>query len=166
MQCGFSQFTEHHQIPACRHVRHVLTSSLNGHPPGMWENAFLRCSHSDCEDGAWEEWPARAQDQKTLAVKSLKRFLVLPQWHPFATEPAGLVSLLRLLCQRNHIQKAPPLVSRCNTMVLLFFSCIIPAAKLFNACLLEGGKSENQRASAALLLETFAGQWNIDISIP
>ena len=109
---------------------------------------------------------ARAQDQTTLAVKSLKRFLVLPQWHPFATEPAGLVSLLRLLCQRNHIQKAPPLVSRCNTMVLLFFSCIIPAAKLFNACLLEGGKSENQRASAALLLETFAGQWNIDISIP
>ena len=94
-------------------------SSLNDHPPSMWENAFPRCSHSECEDGAWEEWSACGQDQRMLAVKWLKRFLVLPQWHSLATETAGLVSLLRLLCKGNHSQKAPPLVSCCNTTVLV-----------------------------------------------
>lgn len=101
-------------------LAHLFAISVGAASEQILVNFLLfRCSHANCEDGAWEAWSARSLElwEKCLLLEVLQICwnllnLLWPSAKSYAAvglKPfeSGLVGVLRLLCKRNNVSKAP-----------------------------------------------------------
>lgn len=143
-------------------LAHLFAISVGAASEQILVNFLLfRCSHANCEDGAWEAWSARSLElwEKCLLLEVLQICwnllnLLWPSAKSYAAvglKPfeSGLVGVLRLLCKRNNVSKAP-----CWVLLRWVLRWFLPSHSPLQFAATQGVKSKNLPVSVVLPLAT------------